>query len=657
MASVTIKRFITIAPYLDTSLCITCPESDSKGHEWHLEYPRNWFYYQTSNVYLAPNQNTTRQIIGECVVGTDNNPALLACNEHLTDASYQQGIFLIYNHFTLESYDLGTGAGENCSLTPNSDGTYCITKTWASGKKAYLDATDALANNSRPLILTDATEIKDEFKFVVTEVSPVLESLPQVTGIQSVRTQEPAISSKYIWYDNKNDETFKTYLRVPLNYYASNGGIEHSTQLTKTIITDGVESTETSDRTAFEELTLTKETDNSRYIADIPAVTADTTKKIKKWEFSDYYRTTKTLTETEFIKFPDGISYTGTVVENKQYLTYLPDLSIRCVFSPKGLYIVPTCDYVDEGYGSMRLWLKPKENNIVRSPISKDYTTPGQTFLVGQDRLASIPTEGSTIAFDWIPQTDINSGTSSSKLTKTATIEYEGGTVSAHTLTIDYSDKRNATLKAVVSDARVRNCECWLLYGGKRYKPLTSYNTGSLLHPKAVFEIAHPFNKDFTVLAIWQEEDGDHWQVMHQHVSATQEHIHAFNWDGGSAIIWMNKNEALEVGETNTPVTTETQYGGRLHPTVQYLQVDGVNVTNQSGQAKGYLLNSDPSPYGTTRVDIRELAKVGNCIYRMPTGEIFECAVTGTETTVQGQTTAVTVNWQRQSLETELYSD
>lgn len=612
----TILNFATYQPKLAPELYLTCL-CDVESRETYT------LGGVSKTLALRPGQGGNSQIFMYTKLGSTY--VLMVANSYLSEIDR-----LIQLHVLDVPYGLATVSRDATKSTDNrvtieEQGDYVVLK--CEGK--YVNATNAIANNSSKLTLV--AELSDACLFTRTLVNPIDSSGGVASDFYTYTEDESALGvhGKSTWYANAATTNYKTTFKVSDYNFSHDVEYEFKTRL-DTYTTEWKSGTES----GWQSLTANKDATAGTLTIDAPMLST------VAWNTSRQ-RLNIQARAVEDIVLPTGWTnasgqqYIG--ISDQVQLNYytLPNIAIsEFVYSPDGVKMTVTSDYLAGKAGTVYLSLA---SDVFLSPVIQAIRENNQVIEVDAAKLARIPDEGERLTFTWNPVA-ASTLTAGSK-TLTAVVSYESGQGDM-TLNVDTKNLVNALMTATVNKgAGVR---CWMVYEGELYEQEVATQTTS----QTTFNLLYPFNKPFTVFASYR--DGDNWGVQHVHVPAQTVSAHAFNWDGGAVVLWVNKDEPLKEEITFQAQITSEIVNGASSPTVLYLKDSNAkNYLEMSGTATGYLIEGDKGVYGTTQWDAEELASVGLCTYRMPTGRIIECAVTGVSLTSMLNFTEVSVTWQK----------
>jgi hypothetical protein len=635
------KRFFTVAPYLQQDLFLTVPESPIAG-AWDYSLEKaNW--YQSESLKLRPATSSNWQVFAEVTRGSQ--ATVINSNPYLEQGADKQALVIFdgWNGGAMAQMFPWTKTLETryvVTIVSNADGTV----SFACARDAttrYLDATVALQTNSK-IVGWDAPVIRDTSKWVLTPTNPVDDTMTTITGAftSSKDSTTLGVAGDKCWFDNLHDTQYITNFNTALDYFAKDGKCEGKYALKKQDFSGAWSDVS---QTNWQKLTLTKDTQANIYKWNNPLIAKQTT-AVKQVTATEQIRAYRDITAPTGFSFPTGTHYVGASTSKTFSYPFLPDLELKLIYAPDGLYIKPKSSYLANKAGYIRLLLS---TDIVDGTIQQIVTKNEQDVFIPASKLKRFLQEGEQIKFAWTVSTDIFDSGGTKELS--SAVEYQGGLIDDMTLVVDTTKRPGALAQATVN--RTGYVRLWTVFDGRMYEQTKKQEQSG----KTVFEFTYPFNKPFTVLTSWKDATGTQWGIVHKHVDAVDLMAHAFNWDGGAVVLWLNKDDPLEEQIKYANVATTEQFNGRLHPSTIYLTDGQTNVTEVSGEAQGYLVDDMPTPFLTTRSDVKKLVEIGHCIYRTPTGQMFNCAVTDAQTTASAGVTEVSVTWARESLEVEEY--
>lgn len=301
-------------------------------------------------------------------------------------------------------------------------------------------------------------------------------------------------------------------------------------------------------------------------------------------------------------------------------------------WTPEGMKVNFTSDYF--GQGSMTLKFSAV-NSGTTSILSKPYRTS-----VVKDTTVTIPTayfkrppkDGENLTLKIYLDTDVYAP--SNYLVSIAdTLTYDEGNVDV-TPTVTEIDG----LRYKVDVPYANTVKVWLSVNGEN-----TLLDGTVSGGHTIYEVVPPFCTDYAIFVSYENSDKTKWGTAYVEMPKINIRAHAFTWNGGSVVIWLNKDTALTESFTFSPQSTTHTLVGRSHDVVTYLSDGEKNYTSVTGDIKGYIV-PDIETYGTTKESIEKMVEQGHVLYRAPYGRVCNVAVTGADITTDKGITEVSIS-------------
>lgn len=309
-------------------------------------------------------------------------------------------------------------------------------------------------------------------------------------------------------------------------------------------------------------------------------------------------------------------------------------------WTPEGLKINFWSDYFEQGTMNLQFFSiltlavedgKPTTKNI----LIKKYSAP----LVG-DSTITIPTEyfsqppvlGDSLRVQFYLDTDCYApGNYSCYIDDT--VEYDEGNVDV-TPTITELDGLKFQADVPYADT----VRAWLSVDGQTYEL-----EGTVSNGHTIFEIVPPFRTEYALFVSYENSDKTVWGTSYTQMPTIKIRAHVFDWGGGTCVIWLNKDEALQEEFTFSAKSSTFAFSGREHDVVSYLTNGEKNYTSVTGTIKGYIVPFLET-YGTTKESIEKLVEAGHATYRAPYGRVCNVAVTDASITTALGITEVSIS-------------
>lgn len=292
-------------------------------------------------------------------------------------------------------------------------------------------------------------------------------------------------------------------------------------------------------------------------------------------------------------------------------------------FSPSGLRLDYTNDYLG-GTSSVRIL------SVIRNGHSHDIYRHGNgitfekdryilddsgSFLIGTDMLTEWLSDGDEVIVQWRNHNEVFSEFTSTH-SATLTVSYDTG--HGATLTPIVTSGEGRTIK-VTLDPHYDQENVWVKTVEDGLIEATKFPDGS-------FYAEYPFGSDIEVWAAGSSSDGDTWGVWH-HVYdksfvAGMSPCHAWNWDGGSFILEIRRDEPLESNYTVESDAESVALNSRPWQSV-------LLGTTSSGKLSAEGAFGTMFDVEATRAKLEELRLQGHVRYRSPHGIRCNVCVTG----------------------------
>ena len=309
-------------------------------------------------------------------------------------------------------------------------------------------------------------------------------------------------------------------------------------------------------------------------------------------------------------------------------------------FSPEGLRVGYSSDYVG-GTTSIRIAniflngvdLLAHLDHVVYSSLDGS-----GSILVDIGRLSKWPHEGDEITVRWYDGTDLMS---------------EFPTLHSATLTVAYDTGHGATLTPTVTNGAGRTLRIELNPHYAKERVWFSNESDGLVEidrsPDGAFYAEYPFGEDVEIWAVGRSSDGDTWGVWNETYDASnvggKPPCHAWNWDGGSFLLELQKDEPLSTSYSVTSDSESVKLNSR--------EWDAILIgTTASGKitAEGVFGSAlDEYMLEATRSGLEQLRKQAHVRYRSPHGLRCDVCVTGYSLTCQRDVWHASVDMVRES--------
>ena len=292
------------------------------------------------------------------------------------------------------------------------------------------------------------------------------------------------------------------------------------------------------------------------------------------------------------------------------------ELSGTVYWSPAGLRVPCSNDYQDAGLLAYAAQYMCQDAAGYTPAASCEYSDGA--FTIPADAAGGIPAKGSKVRISHrAEQVDIGMSNLSADYPASQAVEYDGGTVR---IAPAVADGEGATMVATVP--RTQTVRMWVLLDGKTFELAGTEGDG-----KTTFAYEYPFGRDYKLFASYANADGSEWGTSETDMPAKSLRAHAWNWDGGSLVLWLDSDYVKESRDYSLSTDTHV-LAGRGKPAVSILaDSNGGSYLEVSGSVSGVLLPDDR--FGCTVDSVEALLKQGFARYRSPSGRMADVAVTG----------------------------
>lgn len=333
--------------------------------------------------------------------------------------------------------------------------------------------------------------------------------------------------------------------------------------------------------------------------------------------------------------FDKTFLFNGATASQTVYFSKCPTLTKDGLsWTPDGLKVNFTSDYF--GQGSMKLRFTSIKSDSGEL-LSKNYDVTivqDTTITIPTSYLKRQPKDGESLTLTIRLDTDMYAPSNYYKTLKD-TVTYDAGNVGITPVVTELDGLRYKIDVNFSSQAKA-----WMNVGGKNI-PIE----GTFSDNHTIFEVLAPFCTEYGIFVSYENADKTQWGTAYIDMPTVNIRAHAFTWDGGSVVIWLNKDTALTESFTFEPTATTHTLAGRSHDVVTYLSNAGgnKNYTSVTGDVKGYIV-PNLETYGTTRESIEAMVEQGHVLYRAPYGRVCNVAVTGADVTTDKGITEVSVS-------------
>lgn len=239
------------------------------------------------------------------------------------------------------------------------------------------------------------------------------------------------------------------------------------------------------------------------------------------------------------------------------------------------------------------------------------------SFLVPQTAMGGIPSEGDKVSFLYYTWQDMDCSNNAWEQSPELAVAYDGGTVDVAPIV---TDGDGATMVATVP--YVQAVRMWVMLDGEMIEL-----SGTEADGKTSFVYEYPFGKDYKLFTAYSNADGSEWGTDETDMPAKDLRAHAWNWDGGWLVLWLDADYVKESRDYGLSFDTHT-LSGRGKPAVSILaDSNGDSYLEISGSVSGVLLPDDR--FGCTTGSVEALMRQGFARYRSPSGRMADVAVTG----------------------------
>jgi hypothetical protein len=281
------------------------------------------------------------------------------------------------------------------------------------------------------------------------------------------------------------------------------------------------------------------------------------------------------------------------------------------------------------------------KNTEIANGLFEPTTTGAKgSFVIPVENLKAAPKDGAKLnLLVYTANDELGIATEGDQTRYDGTVEYDAGTVDV-TPTVTLI-KEGLLFKAVVPYADT--VKMWLTVGDDVRELEGTVEGGT-----TVFMGAFPFGDSFTLSTSYVNADGTEWGTDTTEFKLDAPKCHAWNWDGGYLILWLDTDYLTEKRSYSTQ-SEEHVLAGRSKPVVSYLaDSDGDNELGITSTVTGVLMPDDA--YGCTADDVESLLKAGHVTYRSPQGRMVSVAVTSADVTVSHSYTEVSIDHTEEQL-------
>lgn len=373
------------------------------------------------------------------------------------------------------------------------------------------------------------------------------------------------------------------------------------------------------------------------WVKGVPPVTRDTTcwgDSVALPKTSASIKAVKATLEVNTTQTVAGVEFVTPTSTKEFTFARKPVVKLDSVsWSPEGLSLDFASNYFNQGscafvFKSVKMGGKNllKSSEYWMKSILKD-----ETKTIPTENFTRSFTEGDEVNLEFYIQTDIYAP-SNYVVNLTGSVTYEAGSVDV-TPTITELD--GFKIKAEVAYANT--VRMWLSCDGQLEEL-----TGSVSNGKTSFEFLPPFQKEYGLFVSYKGSNGD-WGTTYKEMPVIKVRAHGFWWDGGSVILWLNKDDPLNEKFSFKAQSETHTLAGRNHDYVSYLTNGNKNYVSVTGDITGYILPTLKT-YGTTKESIEKMLEVGHVHYRSPYGRICNVAVTDASVTTERGISEVTLS-------------
>ena len=240
-------------------------------------------------------------------------------------------------------------------------------------------------------------------------------------------------------------------------------------------------------------------------------------------------------------------------------------------------------------------------------PLREDgLAASGDSTIVPASRLLAAPRAGDELTVTYRLRTDADKAWTEAR-TATVALASTGGTADLGAKVAEGPGRA-----AVVTLADLGATTVWWSDGTR---------TREAIGGGGEWSVPYPFGGGVTIMAASTSADGTRWGTWSVAYGPTKAPCHAWNWDGGSALLELREGSALETGYTLEAVYDAAALCGREREAVTYQ-----GTTKGSFDAEGVLV---PGVSESTAADFEALLAQGHATYRSPSGRVTDVAVTG----------------------------
>ena len=462
---------------------------------------------------------------------------------------------------------------------------------------------------------------------------PVLPFDPALTSPQNLFLQEkageidnnlitqwnPETGSKILsWTDSANtinDASVETYCRTRLGT-VDNTGKDHIT----------VDGGDAGKYTPYTKLNV--QTSGFQRWATDPLTTLNTSTSVKETYVDVNMRNRRSVTYGG-----DTWEFSGPNGGRRLYLARRPTLDKDGLsWVPDGMKINFTGNYFGQGSQTVRVTSVMCDGTEMLSKQYEETLVKDSTITIPTNYLKRPPKDGEemtiTVRVDsdlFAPQTNYS--------TFTDTLTYDEGNVDITPTVIEMDGMRYKIIVPRVG------AKLWLSVDGVNtlQTPLATWDGTT------TYELLAPFVTEWGIFTSWENDDKTLWGTDYTEMPYISIRAHAFTWDGGSLVIWLNKDEALQEAFSFTSQNDTFTLSGRSHDVVNYLTDGKKNYTSVTGEIKGYIVPWLEN-YGTTKESVERAVEQGHVVYRSPYGRVCNVAITDASVNTDVGITEVSVN-------------
>ena len=297
-------------------------------------------------------------------------------------------------------------------------------------------------------------------------------------------------------------------------------------------------------------------------------------------------------------------------------------------WTPEGLTIAASSSYtssstyVSRGPTTVKVSsIKASGAELVKEPSSSVLMSDSDSIFIPQENLLGIPSSGVQLTVYYYVGTDTH-GLFSTRKSGTATVSYNAGSP-----TVTVTDTAGYT--KTVSVANSDDTKVWLLYDGKAYECENGV-------------AVYPFGKAYELFAsgTYGPSGSKAQFAWHQSFNAVSAGVHAWNWDGGSALLEIREGGPLTVEDSIEAVYESYDLFGRAYETVDFADTLHHKFTASGAVAVGIT--------ESVRGDFELIAGL-HATYRSPRGDIVPVAIISVSREAHKDWTEINVSMIRES--------